>query len=253
MISKLKALLNSPQKQEYTRVIRLLNLVRAGKGENLDEIDNQIESFLNSSYWQVKNEAVKMIGILKLEKYILLLSGFLTDQNQVGFIRRNSAVALRAFDKLPDETLKALREACQDWYWEARTQAILTLVQYDDSPVTFMLCRDLLFNGNNSSQKVKEKNFEVQCAILQALGKSVRNPEDLKLLQPFLTHDSWKVRQAAILGLCDGVIKMKLTKDDFLNLIGHFDINCEEFSPTFPLTKTYNHCLQVLKEKNADS
>lgn len=221
-------------------------------------IENKIPEYLKSTNWKIRNIAVKLIGMAKLDNYYNSLLEIVSnrepasfwqqicggDYYQVGFIRRN---ALRSFSQLKTftpELEKVLLLAFKDPYFEVRTQACLTIADLSsqiNDPVRLVKGLTLL---------LKDRCFETLAASILALGKIADSDDILPFFNRFVKYGNWKVRQALVNALINLYDRKVCTKVETLNtILDSMVITSTDFKPEFQLKKS----LHLLAKKVAEN
>lgn len=212
--------------------------------EDLEYLQYRTDDYLSSPSWEVRNRAVKLVGLLRYRErlphllYLLqerrpvslpmrLLGG---DFVQVGFIRRNIFEAIRRLNVLNAEVIDAIQYGLKDPYFEVRTQAALTAAHFGErlgearAPLASLLRHQL-----------EDDNFEVVVGALSALGKLSTDAALVDSYRTFLFHKNWKIRQAVLgsLGslLARGVVSTEQVRDYMEEVL----ITSNGFQPHFPL------------------
>jgi len=164
-----------------------------------------LDQWLSSRNWKIRNDAVKIIGELKLRDYTGVLIEMLTDRKpaklidrifggdfyQVGFIRRNAATALGKIGE-PGKTVEtALLTALNDPYWEVRTAAIKACAMIFTEGVPDALMRAL-------AAKLDDRVFDVVAAAVRAANNRGAGKDILPRLRKLYDHPNSLVKLAVI-------------------------------------------------------
>ncbi|MBN1878736.1 hypothetical protein JW823_01370 [bacterium] len=225
-------------------------LTDAKNGEWLSDTDDWIREMLKHDNWQIRNVAVKLIGEGKKSEFTEVLTNFLTDGSQAGFVRRNSAISLYTFDSVEDTVIRAFFVGLDDPYWEVRTECALGLSLHGvaDASMTASLIAKIYRKPIDRipgypifwpKRIYREKNFEVRAALLRALGSVLDNPELMHALEIPLSEDIWKVREAALDAFVRAARRLRYPGDRIKSLLMGMDLTCTEFIPTFPIRRTF--------------
>ncbi|HPQ42115.1 MAG TPA: hypothetical protein PLV45_17225, partial [bacterium] len=84
-------------------------LSRCRRGEWSGDTDLWVSDHMKHPDWEVRNIAVKLVGMRPIPSLAGAVTACLLDRNEPGFIRRNSATALRQLDTETPEILAGLR------------------------------------------------------------------------------------------------------------------------------------------------
>lgn len=189
-------------------------------------LEGEVDAWLASPGWQVRNAAVKVVAHLRDEPRYPRLVEKLADRSEAGIVRRNAAEAIARVGLATPDAREALRKALADPYWEVRAaacNALARLFEPDDNLENALLA--VLYapkkqNGSGpnthipsarrgqtgtaspgSRQRVREDNFEVRMAIAEALGHLGVRPVAFDALLELTSDDSWPVRSQAAVAL----------------------------------------------------
>ncbi|MBN2289153.1 MAG: hypothetical protein JXQ83_07455, partial [Candidatus Glassbacteria bacterium] len=205
------------------------------------------DGYLVSGSWRVRNNGVKLVGILRYGQRRDLLLSLVADRSpaplikrllgadfrQVGFIRRNALVALGRLELWDDRLGEVLAGVLQnDPYFESRSAAagvILALrAKIGASPE---LARALEKNLGHRSPEVRWKSLE-------ALGAVTPDPKLTANLDRFLFHPNWRIRQALAMAV-GHLVERGLVHpgDPLIRQVESIIPTCTDFIPTFPLKR----------------
>jgi len=199
----IKALL-SPRRYraELAEAGRMLRSVT----EATNGVAETIQGFLASDSWEVRNCALKIIARTRCEELYAVLVAKLAERGEAGIIRRNCAELLPGIGLRTPEIVAALRRALGDRYWEVRAEAaraLAELAQESDELETELL--DAL---------ERERNFEVQAGLAQALGALAVTRRGFEALARLAAGGPWLVRhQAAVAALEMGARRPEFDQD----------------------------------------
>ncbi|MDD3044705.1 MAG: glycosyltransferase, partial [Candidatus Delongbacteria bacterium] len=134
--------------------LQKLSAEQIKSSEYYEYISYRSSHYLVSANWNIRNNAVKICGILRDGSKIPLLSRILRDEKK-GFIRRNIITAYSKIGSYTETVESDLFFALGDSYWEVRSEALKAVRIYKD--------------GTSSNEKIKErvtgmlesKNFEL--------------------------------------------------------------------------------------------
>lgn len=208
-----------------------------------------IHDNLSHPNWQIRNIAVKLIGQGLLPGFSTVLSQLITDARQVGFVRRNSAIALTAFDAVDTDAVMAFVTGLEDPYWEVRTECANGLAVHGrpDAGLTEKLIRKIYRKPLEKipyypifrPQRIyHEKNFEVRAAMFRALGAVMAAKPYIHALEIPLEEDIWKVREAALEAFVRASRRLGFSIEHIRETLSRLDLTCTEFIPTYPIRQT---------------
>ena len=228
-----------------------------------EDSEQWIKKNLTHPSWQVRNIAVNVIRKGKLLEYSPDLIQFLTNESQVGFIRRNSAIALASFDKVDEAVIAAFIIGLEDPYWEVRTACAKGLAT--QGKPNFELT-ELIINKiyRKPIDKIpsypifrpkriyREKNFEVRAALFRALGTVMAEKKHIHALEIPLEEDIWKVREAALKAFVSASQRLGYSSDQLKETLSRLDLTSTEFIPTYPIRQTLS-TLSALQDDDTDN
>lgn len=242
--------------------MRLQEQVKTGMDIADDDLRAKVDEFLKSPFWEVRNEAIKIIGLKKMENYIPMLIKFARYPGEVGFIRRNALSALCEIGKTTEEIFQLAVSALDDPYWEVRTQAcnLLTIEGFDKKRSEEALLKRFVANNSPNSVnpaekdkiKLKEKNFEVLEAFAEALGNAGCSENTRIVLNLLCKNENWKVRKAALIALVKCLLSQGKNSSEIEKALSEVDLISQDFTPIFPLKETYNQLIKNLREKSVE-
>ncbi len=239
------------------------NLSKARRGQEIPDQEQWITASLNSASWEIRNIAVKICGLNRLKTTIPRLCEMLTDRKQNGFIRRNSADALRKLEDNSQPVLKALESALDDPYWEVRSHAAIAIsdLALPDANLEAKILSKLFIRSVDTIQSVpifrpkriyREKNFEVRLALAYALGTIATDKTSIHALYLLTFDDYWKVRDAAIQALSTAAPRFGMNAEELHGLLKDIDLTCSDFKPTFPIRLTWNQIVTPIMRDTAE-
>ena len=219
------------------------------------------DGYLVSSNWRVRNDGVKLVGILKHSRRRDLLLDLASDRSpapffkkliggdfrQVGFIRRNALIALGSIgiwdDRLRDLLVSVLRK---DPYYETHSSAAGVILELRDKIGS---CEKLTRALENN---LEHRSLEVRWSCLEALGAVTPEPKLLDDLERFLFHQNWRIRQALALAVGHLMERgMVRPGDPLLKQIENILPTSTDFVPTFPLKRSLNRMHRLSLGGNA--
>lgn len=240
-----------------------LRLKQCRNGDWPEDTRAWINEHLDHPDWEVRNVAVKLVGLGGFQTWSDGLITRLLNPSEPGFIRRNSAIALRRLEHRDSAVLKALRDGLDDPYWEVRTESALGLMQYadPDSELADLLIRRIYRNPPDSMNSYpivrplriyREKNFEVRAALLRALGSVLDDTQKLRALEIPLMDDLWKVREAALEAYVRAALRLNVDDQKIQDTLSGLDLTCTEFKPTFPIRESYNRLMHNIRDRSTE-
>jgi HEAT repeat protein len=175
----------------------------ASEPRSLDGVGQKMDAWLDSVGWEVRNAAVKLIAHVRDESRVPRLFEKLTDRSEAGIVRRNAAEAIARLGLGTDAARSALLEALHDPYWEVRAEAAhaLAMLFPPDAALELALLNLLLGPPHPRRHALRERNFEVQMAIAQALGYLGESRRAFDALAELARDDSWPVRSQTAVAL----------------------------------------------------
>lgn len=232
--------------------------------EDLDYLRYRASALLVHPLWQLRNEGVKLIGLLRHQNKLSLLLHILTDRTpapwrqrlfggdfvQVGFIRRNALAAIALIGDYSEKTLQALPIAINDPYFEVRSTAMRLIRRMFREGVE--LTPEII---QGVRQRTDDPNLEARWEALHTFGYCGKPEEVLDACRPYLLAQQAPVRDAvlrAYLALSErfkgtGEPWMKQLEED----LDRFAITSVSFHPFFPLKERYTTLRKRLREEGA--
>jgi len=228
---------------------RILNAVR----ENTipDDPSDWILENLSNPDWEIRNVAVKLIGLCNKIEHTDKLVAFIENQKEPGFVRRNALTSLRQISPCEESVQTSVLQSLSDKYWEVRTEAALWLYHHaePDMDVSRLLI-SRIYRKDPALIKCypvfwpkriyNEKNFEVRAAMLLALGSVIKDKSQLIALEIPLQEDLWKVRESALIGYFNASRRLGIDERVVAEKLQSFDLTCTECKPNFPIRNTFN-------------
>lgn len=169
-----------------------------------EALDGEVDIWLASPGWQVRNAAVKVIAHLRDAARYPRVVEKLTDRSEAGIVRRNAAEAIARVGLSTPAARTALCQALADPYWEVRAEACHALARLfapDDGLENALLSTLYAPRTQNGRQRVREDNFEVRMALAEALGHLGTRAAAFDALADLTSDDSWPVRSQAAVAL----------------------------------------------------
>ncbi|MDY0017737.1 MAG: glycosyltransferase [Candidatus Delongbacteria bacterium] len=210
--------------------LQKLSAEQIKSSEYYEYISYRSSHYLVSANWNIRNNAVKICGILRDGSKIPLLSRILRDEKK-GFIRRNIITAYSKIGSYTETVESDLFFALGDSYWEVRSEALKAVRIYKD--------------GTSSNEKIKErvtgmlesKNFELLLHSVLAVSVYINSEEEASILKKFYYHDNWKIREAVITVLNEVKIRGIITAEKLKAQIDSMLLVSAGFTPVFMMKK----------------
>lgn len=222
-----------------------------------DYLKYRVDGFLKSERWPIRNEGVKLVGLLGYEDRIPFLVSLLQDRTpasrlqrlfggdfkQVGFIRRNAVTALQQLGVYNEELRHVLLDLTEDPYFEVRSaaaRALAALIPRDETLADADLTR--------MRALMNDRSFEVRAEAILMLGNT--GPASIiDDLRPRFLAPNWKVRKAVICALMQLVRRNLIADPDELQKeLDNILITCVHFEPTFPIKQALNELNEVIRQ-----
>jgi UDP-N-acetylglucosamine--N-acetylmuramyl-(pentapeptide) pyrophosphoryl-undecaprenol N-acetylglucosamine transferase len=208
--------------------------------QDLRYVEYRCLAALCSPAWAERNAGIKLAGQLRLERARPLLTRLAEDpapaprlarllgerRRQNGFIRRN---LLGALAQLPPDadTLRVLRAALDDPYWEARVAAIQALADLRVPAEPEVEARMARFRRHG--------NFEEAQAVARWWAACLPAAGWRQWVLPLSRHANCLVREAAIRALQRRVEAGELSLEEIRGELDGFLLTSTHFRPNFPL------------------
>ena len=228
------------------------------------DLQEWIGQALQHPFWEVRTNAVKIIGLTRMDFFCEKLSTLLLTKRELGFIRRNAATSLGQIGVPSERVLDALIAALSDPYWEVRGQAAIALSKLGkpDPQIEQMLLKMLfrkpleqirnypiLFPG----RIFREKNFEVRATLISALGTFLSDPNNIRALEILMQDDSWKVRSTAIQAYRISANRLGVAQETIISRLKSVDMTCADFAPAFPIRRVVNENIEIAMSEPFDN
>ncbi len=229
-------------------------LRRMRKNDSPENLEDWVRENLEEPVWAVRNIAVKLAGMGGVKSVIPELCRILTSDNEIGFIRRNSASTLIELEESSPEICESLVVALGDSYYEVRARAADALALLGD-PDTALADHLIGFIFKKAPENIqilpiffprrvfREKNFEVRSALTRALGSLLTSEKQLHALEIILQDDHWKVRAAAIETYPAAAQRVGKSEDQIVEVLKSVDLTSQDFVPAFPIRRTLNQSI----------
>ncbi len=234
--------------------------------ESVDEdyLKYRVDGYLKDERWPIRNEGVKLAGLLGYRDRLPFLLTLLRDRTpapffqrllggdyrQVGFIRRNAVTAIGRLGVYDAPVRAVLLDLLADPYYEVRSAAALAFADLVHGPERADAGgeRDAeVLNG--LSGLLRESSFEIRCAAIRALGR-MGDGAVADWLRPFYQDPNGKVRQAVIDALADLVgRKMIVDLDGLREELDDILVTSNHFDPDFPIKRTLNRLIGMIRQQ----
>ncbi len=220
-----------------------------------DYLKYRVDGFLKDGRWPIRNEGVKLAGLLGYRDRLPFILALLRDRTpaplfqrllggdyrQVGFIRRNAVTAIGRLGVYDAPVRAALLDLLTDPYYEVRSAAARAFA--DLAPETGERDAEVL---NGLSGLLRESSFEIRSAAIRALGR-MGDGAVADGLRPFYQDPNGKVRQAVIDALADLVMrKMIVDLDGLREELDDILVTSNHFEPDFPIKRTLNRLIGMI-------
>ncbi len=198
--------------------------------EYYEYISYRASHYLISSDWNIRNNAVKICGLLRDGSKIPLLSRILKNEKK-GFIRRNIITSYTKTGIYTETLEKDIFSSLQDPYWEVRTEALKAVKVFREE--------------SSGNEKIKERiiellncnNFEVLLNAILSISVFMTDRNEISILKKFYYHDNWKIREAVITVLNDIKLKGIITAEKLREEIDSMLLVSAGFTPVFMMKK----------------
>ncbi len=223
-----------------------------------DYLKYRVDGYLKSARWQIRNEGVKLVGLLGYRDRLPFILALLRDKTpaprlqrlfggdyrQVGFIRRNAVTTISQLGVYDTPVRATLLDLLSDPYYEVRSAAARGFAAL--APETGDRDDEVL---GGLRGLLRESSFEVRSAAILAMGKT-GDGAVAEWLRPFYQDPNGKVRQAVIDALND-LVRRKMI-DDLDGLREELDgilITSNHFDPDFPIKRTLNRLIDMIRRQ----
>ena len=229
-----------------------------------DYLKYRVDGFLKSERWPIRNEGVKLAGLLGYRDRLPFLLALLRDRTpapffqrllggdyrQVGFIRRNAVTAIGRLGVYDAPVRAVLLDLLADPYYEVRSAAALAFADlaHGAEMVDADGERDAeVLNGLRGL--LRESSFEIRSAAIRALGR-MGDGAVTEWLRPFYQDPNGKVRQAVIDALADLVgRKLIADLDGLREELDGILVTSNHFDPDFPIKRTLNRLMGMISRQ----
>ncbi|MYK98785.1 MAG: hypothetical protein F4014_08275 [Gemmatimonadetes bacterium] len=229
-----------------------------------DYLKYRVDGFLKNERWSIRNEGVKLAGLLGFRDRLPFLLALLRDRTpapffqrllggdyrQVGFIRRNAVSAIGRLGVYDAPVRAVLLDLLADPYYEVRSAAARAFADLAHGKETVDADgeRDAeVLNGLRGL--LRESSFEIRSAAIRALGR-MGDGAVAEWLRPFYQDPNGKVRQAVIDALADLVgRKMIVDLDGLREELDDILVTSNHFEPDFPIKRTMNRLIGMIRDQ----
>lgn len=229
-----------------------------------DYLKYRVDGFLKDGRWPIRNEGVKLVGLLGYLDRLPFLLTLLRDRTpapffqrllggdyrQVGFIRRNAVTAIGRLGVYDAPVRAVLLDLLSDPYYEVRSAAALAFADLAHGPETADADGERdeeVLNGLRGL--LRESSFEIRSAAIRALGR-MGDGAVAEWLRPFYQDPNGKVRQAVIDALADLVgRKMIVDLDSLREELDDILVTSNHFEPDFPIRRTLNRLIGMMRNQ----
>ncbi|MXZ75162.1 MAG: hypothetical protein F4Z03_08650 [Gemmatimonadetes bacterium] len=229
-----------------------------------DYLKYRVDGFLKNERWPIRNEGVKLAGLLGYRDRLPFLLALLRDRTpapffqrllggdyrQVGFIRRNAVSAIGRLGVYDAPVRAVLLDLLADPYYEVRSAAARAFADLAHGKETVDADgeRDAeVLNGLRGL--LRESSFEIRSAAIRALGR-MGDGAVAEWLRPFYQDPNGKVRQAVIDALADLVgRKMIVDLDGLREELDDILVTSNHFEPDFPIKRTMNRLIGMIRDQ----
>ena len=229
-----------------------------------DYLKYRVDGFLKNERWSIRNEGVKLAGLLGFRDRLPFLLALLRDRTpapffqrllggdyrQVGFIRRNAVSAIGRLGVYDAPVRAVLLDLLADPYYEVRSAAARAFADLAHGKETVDADgeRDAeVLNGLRGL--LRESSFEIRSAAIRALGR-MGDGAVAEWLRPFYQDPNGKVRQAVIDALADLVgRKMIVDLDGLREELDDILVTSNHFEQDFPIKRTMNRLIGMIRDQ----
>lgn len=226
---------------------------RAGR----DYLKYRVDGYLRSGAWAIRNEGIKLVGLLGYTDRLPLLLAILRDRTpalwlqrmfggdcrQVGFIRRNAVNSIRQLNVYTPEVRALLMDLMRDRYFEVRSATARTVGAFSDR----------IDQDNEMVHGIRrliaDPALEVAVEAIKTIGQ-IGDASDIAGLRAFHMHPNWLLRDAVLRAITDLVRRNQVSdltglRDDIHRMM----ITCNHFEPTFPIKRTLSDLETLIRKQ----
>lgn len=239
--------------QRFSQGLDHAFIERAGR----DYLKYRVDGYLRNGAWPVRNEGVKLVGLLGYTDRLPLLMAILRDRTpapllqrmfggdyrQVGFIRRNAVNSLRQLNVYTPEVRALLLDLMRDRYFEVRSataravKAFADRIEQDGEMV------------DGIRRLTADATLEVAVEAIKAIGH-IGDASHIADLRAFYMHPNWLLRDAVLQATADLVRRNHVPdlgglRDDIHRMM----ITCNHFEPVFPIKRTLSDLEMLIRQR----
>lgn len=216
----------------------------------------RVDGYLMSTLWQIRNEGIKLVGLLGYIERLpfvlavlkdrtpapLLQRVFGGDYRQVGFIRRNAVTTIQQLGIYNTEVRDVLIDLMRDRYFETRSAVARAFGTFSSR----IGSDETVFNGMR--KLMKDRSFEVAVEAIKALG-AIGDASLLPDFRVFYTHPNWQIREAILRAMINLIQREKIFDPDLLRgEMSHLLITCNHFDPSFPIKRALSDLDSAIRQ-----
>ena len=205
----------------------------------------RVDGYLKSSQWQIRNEGIKLVGLLgyveRLPFVLTVLKDrtpaplphrlFGGDYRQVGFIRRNAVTTIQQLGVYNTEVRHVLLNLMCDRYFETRSAVARAFGAFSDQVGTDEIV------VNRIAELMMDRSFEVAVEAIKTIGV-IGDGAQLPGFRQFYTHPNWQLREAILRAMIALIQRKKLPDPQLLREeMNQLLITCNHFDPSFPVKR----------------
>jgi UDP-N-acetylglucosamine--N-acetylmuramyl-(pentapeptide) pyrophosphoryl-undecaprenol N-acetylglucosamine transferase len=213
--------------QIYSRLLKM-TADDIHKSQHLDYLRYRASHYLISGNWNVRNTAVKLVGLTRDSSKIPFLSRFLSEE-KIGFIRRNVLTAYRHIGVYNETVEKGLFTSLKDLYWEVNVEALKSIKFFSGEAGHNDKFKPLIV------QLMNKGNFEVMLHSIEAYSVFINSAEDISELKKFYYNNNGKLREAVISVLTELRDKKIISPEMFIKEIDGILQTTVAFEPRFSM------------------
>jgi UDP-N-acetylglucosamine--N-acetylmuramyl-(pentapeptide) pyrophosphoryl-undecaprenol N-acetylglucosamine transferase len=233
-------------------------LQEIGDGDDLLYYQHRAAALLSHPSWQDRNLGVKLVGLTRYHEKIPALLHMLVDRTpvsrvkralggdfeQVGFIRRNIAQALRVMGRINNEVERHLLIAVEDPYFEVRAQTCCTAAHFS----AYLAGKEVWLAA--LLRRLEDESFEVVMEATRALGELGVDGRALDALLSLRDSFRWQVRDAALQGV-KRLLERRIIcpSAELLGRVSHFVLTATDFRPHFSIKESYRSIDEFCRQR----
>ena len=226
--------------------------------QDLEYLKNRAGALLVHPSWQERNLGVKLIGLLQANEKIPELLTLFNDRRpasrikrifggdfeQVGFIRRNTIIALVRIKELSPEIEKALLLGLNDPYYEVRAESAHAIAFFGERLASKKQLLSALL------RLLSDSNIDVSTAAAEALGYIGGENDALPALLGLWDSRLWRMRASVLRGILHMVERGHVQNLEILEKqVPRFILTSTDFRPHFEIKFAYTRLLESVSRK----